>query len=100
MYRLLHNPFVPALLIAIGATMLVVQAITFIKVGWLSSRLIGGGLGFIVLGGLAWFTWCDELGARRISASVRDEPEPTADEYDQLFSDAAAAPNDERDAQN
>jgi hypothetical protein len=68
-----------------GILLLVAQVYIYLSASVLFALLLGGGVGLLVIGALAWFYYLDDL---RSGAKIEVKEEPlTADEFDQYFNE-------------
>ena len=67
--------------VAGGALLLLWQSYLFSTLGYIHTWLLGGGVGLILVGGIAWFYYLDD----KRSAIAPDDELPSADEYDDLL---------------
>ena len=67
--------------VAAGVLLLVYQSYLFSTLGYIHTWLLGGGVGLMLVGGVAWFYYFDD---KRTDFSQNEEL-PTADEYDELL---------------
>jgi hypothetical protein len=72
------------LLLLIGGLMLAWQACLWISSGVASSRLLGGGVGLVLLGAATSYYYWEDRRAPRLP-NPEEEDIPTAEEYEQSF---------------
>lgn len=82
--------------VAIGVFLLVAQVFAWITAGLLHSWLIGGGIGFLLVGGIAWFHYLDDRRSATIVSDEEPDRLPTADEFDAMYTEQEST-NESRD---
>jgi len=72
--------------VAGGLFLWAIQVVAWLNHGALHTWLIGGGVGFLLVGGVATFFYLDDRWAEeRRSGVTRGDDLPSADEYDELL---------------